>query len=274
MLTVDYDTLGLRAGDLLLDLGCGFGRHAFEGLRRGADIVACDMAHGELVEVRSMCGAMHQAGDIPAGGVGATAQGDATRLPFADGSFDRIIASEVMEHIPNDVAALDELTRVLRPGGTMAITVPAWLPEKVCWALSSDYHAPAAVGGHVRIYTEHHLRTMMRAAGLEPGATTHAHALHSPYWWLRCAVGPANDDNPLVRAYHRLLVWDIEKQPAVTRVAERLLSPLLGKSVVLYARKPTHAPVGSDSAAAGQVPFSTRAGNGTSAIGTKEAVGA
>ena len=44
MLTVDYDTLGLRPGDLLLDLGCGFGRHAFEGFRRGARVVACDMA--------------------------------------------------------------------------------------------------------------------------------------------------------------------------------------------------------------------------------------
>jgi SAM-dependent methyltransferase len=238
MLTVDYDTLGLRAGDLLLDLGCGFGRHAFESLRRGARVVACDMAHDELVEVRSMFGALWEAGDAPPEGLGATTQGDATRLPFADDTFDRIIASEVMEHIPDDGAALAELTRVLRPGGTMAITVPAWLPEKICWALSDAYHAPIAEGGHVRIYTESGLRTKMRSAGLEPGAVGHAHALHSPYWWLRCAVGPTNDDHPLVKAYRRLLVWDIEKAPAVTRVSERILNPLLGKSVVLYARKP------------------------------------
>jgi cyclopropane fatty-acyl-phospholipid synthase-like methyltransferase len=44
VLTADYDRLGLRAGDRLLDLGCGFGRHAFEALRRGARVVACDMA--------------------------------------------------------------------------------------------------------------------------------------------------------------------------------------------------------------------------------------
>jgi SAM-dependent methyltransferase len=241
MLTVDYDTLGLRPGDLLLDLGCGFGRHAFGAVRRGADVVACDMAHAELVQVRSMFGALHESGEVAPGGLGATAQGDATRLPFANDSFDRIIASEVMEHIPDDATALDELTRVLRPGGTIAITVPAWLPEKVCWALSDAYHAPIAEGGHVRIYTEERLRNLMRSAGLEPGATTYAHALHSPYWWLRCAVGPTNDDHPLVKAYHRLLVWDIEKNPAVTRIAEKLLSPLIGKSVVLYARKPHRA---------------------------------
>jgi ubiquinone/menaquinone biosynthesis C-methylase UbiE len=90
MLTVDYDTLGLRPGDLLLDLGCGFGRHAFEAVRRGADVVACDMAHAELVQVRSMFGALHESGEVAPGGLGATAQGDATRLPFANDSFDRL----------------------------------------------------------------------------------------------------------------------------------------------------------------------------------------
>jgi hypothetical protein len=50
-----------------------------------------------------------------------------------------------------------------------------------------------------------------------------------------------DDDHPLARAYHRLLVWDIMKRPAATRVAERALNPLIGKSLVLYARKPVPA---------------------------------
>jgi hypothetical protein len=56
---------------------------------------------------------------------------------------------------------------------------------------------------------------------------------------LRCLVGPQDDTNPLVEAYHRLLVWDMIERPLVTRVAERLLQPVLGKSLVLYARKPS-----------------------------------
>jgi hypothetical protein len=70
------------------------------------------------------------------------------------------------------------------------------------------------------------------------GAHHHAHGLHSPYWWLKCAVGVGDDDHPLARAYHRLLVWDIMKRPVSTRLAERALNPLIGKSLVLYARKP------------------------------------
>ncbi len=238
MLTVDYDVLGLEPGDLVLDLGCGFGRHAYEAFRRGAGVVACDLSAAELKEVRNTFEAMHQAGEAPGTELAGTSNADATLLPFADATFDKIIASEVMEHIPDDLAALTELTRVLKPGGTMAITVPAFLPEVVCWKLSDDYHAPTEIGGHVRIYSEMELRSKMRGVGLEDGATHLEHGLHTPYWWLKCAVGTDNDDHPVVRAYHRLLVWDIESHPPVTRVAERILNPVLGKSRVLYATKP------------------------------------
>jgi SAM-dependent methyltransferase len=238
MLTVDYDRLGLRAGDLLLDLGCGFGRHAFEGLRRGARVVACDMAIPELEQVRALFEAMALEGEAPPGGMAVTANGDATHLPFADDTFDRIIASEVMEHIPDDDGALAELVRVLRPGGVIAVTIPAQMPEKICWMLSDEYYAPKAEGGHVRIYSEGDLRTKMTDAGLDPGASHKAHALHSPYWWLKCAVGPRNDDFPLVKLYNKVLVWDIAKRPAITRLTEQALNPVLGKSLVVYATKP------------------------------------
>ena len=91
----------------------------------------------------------------------------------------------------------------------------------------------------MRIYSEPELRARMRAApACEPGAAHHAHALHSPYWWLKCAVGPTNDDHPLVKAYLQVLVWDItQTQPmgTITRLAERVLNPVLGKSLVVYA---------------------------------------
>jgi SAM-dependent methyltransferase len=237
MLTVRYERLGLRSGDRLLDLGCGFGRHAFEAAKRGARVVAVDYAGTELKEVHNTFDAMEDAGEIDGRRCTGTVQGDATRLPFTDGAFDRIIAAEVLEHIPHDGDALGELARVLRPGGTMAVTVPAYLPERVCWALSEEYHAPFVPGGHVRIYRERALRERMRAAGVQPGFSHHAHALHAPYWWLRCAVGPADDTNAAVARYGRFLEWDITEAPAVTRWADRLLNPVLGKSLVVYATK-------------------------------------
>ena len=243
MLTVRYDWLGVSAGDRVLDLGCGFGRHAYEAMRRGACVVACDFSLAELKDVSGMFAAIADAESttLPRSASGRATNGDATRLPFADGSFDRVIASEVLEHIPDDGAAFAELARVLRPGGTMAVTVPAWLSERICWGLTDEYHAPFVEGGHVRIYRQPDLRQKLRDAGLRPGASHHAHALHAPYWWLKCAVGPTNDSHPLVRAYHEVLLWDIAgRQPMArfTKLADRLANPFIGKSIVVYARKP------------------------------------
>jgi SAM-dependent methyltransferase len=220
----------------VLDLGCGGGRHAFEVYRRGADVVALDMNAAELHDVAVMFAAMREAGEAPDGTAAGTAVGDATAMPFADGCFDRVIAAEILEHILDDQRAMNELARVLKPGGRAAVTVPSWLPERVCWALSEDYHNTP--GGHVRIYTRVELEAKLKRSGLAVGGHHHAHGLHSPYWWLKCAVGVHDDRHPLARAYHRLLVWDIMKRPAVTRLAERALNPVLGKSLVVYLQKP------------------------------------
>jgi SAM-dependent methyltransferase len=236
MLTVDFDRLGLRRGDRVLDMGCGAGRHAFEMYRRGGDVIAFDQDGDELAGVLDLFGAMRDAGEVPDGAEADIKQGDALSLPFADAEFDRVVAAEVLEHIPDDEAAIAELARVLRPGGTMAVTVPRWLPEKVCWALSDAYHE--VEGGHVRIYRGHELVARLEAAGLVYEGRDHAHGLHAPYWWLKCAVGVTDDHHAAVRAYHRLLVWDIMEKPLATRLAERALNPLIGKSLVLYLRKP------------------------------------
>ena len=236
MLTVDFDRLGVAPGDRVLDMGCGAGRHAFELYRRGTDVIAFDQDADELSQVADMFAAMRAEGEVPDGAEADVKQGDALQLPFADGEFDRVVAAEVLEHIPEDEAAIVELVRVLRPGGTMAVTVPRWLPERVCWALSDAYHE--AEGGHVRIYTGRGLVGKLESAGLRYDGTAHAHALHAPYWWIKCLVGVDNDKHPLVRGYHRMLVWDIMKRPWLTRTAERLLDPLLGKSMVLYLTKP------------------------------------
>jgi len=236
MLTVDFDRLGLRPGERVLDMGCGAGRHAFEMYRRGADVIAFDQDADELAGVRDLFVAMREAGEVPSGADADVKEGDALSLPFGDGEFDRIVAAEILEHIPADIQAIEELVRVLRPGGTIALTVPRWLPEVICWKLSTDYHDTP--GGHIRIYTDKELVTKAERAGLVHEGTGYAHGLHSPYWWIKCAVGVRNDDHPIAKAYHRLLVWDIMERPRTTRWAEKVLDPVIGKSMVLYLRKP------------------------------------
>ena len=63
---------------------------------------------------------------------------------------------------------------------------------------------------------------------------------------MKCAVGPTNDDHPLVTKYREFLEWDIMTQPRSTKIAEKVLSPALGKSIVLYGHKPATSPIGTD----------------------------
>jgi SAM-dependent methyltransferase len=236
MLTVDFRKFPVSPGHRVLDLGCGGGRHAFEVYRRGAHVVAADLDLGELAPVRGMFAAMSAEGEAPPLAAAVAVSADATNLPFPADAFDRVIAAEILEHVREDSRAMAEIARVLRPGGIAAVTVPTWLPERICWALSQEYHE--VPGGHIRIFTRGELSVKLTRAGLTVTGAHHAHGLHSPYWWLKCAVGVHDDEHRAVRAYHRLLVWDIMRRPALTRRVEAALNPMIGKSLVIYAEKP------------------------------------
>lgn len=237
MLTVDFDRLGIGPGVSVIDVGAGAGRHSFEAYRRGADITAFDMSESDMAAVATMFEAMAAEGQAGESARAKAVVGDALALPYDDGTFDVVIASEILEHVPADDAAIAELVRVLKPGGTLAVTVPRWLPEQICWLLSDEYHANE--GGHVRIYRASDLRAKIAGLGMQFSHTHHAHALHSPFWWLKCAVGVERTSHPVIAAFHKLLVWDMMSAPALTRAAEAALDPLIGKSLALYFDKPS-----------------------------------
>lgn len=156
-------------------------------------------------------------------------------LPFADATFDKVICSEVLEHIPDYRGVLKEIQRVLKPGGDFAASVPRRWPERICWWLSSEYHE--VEGGHIRIFDSAELREDIEREGFLCTGRHWAHALHVPYWWLKCLFWDQRDDHPLIVLYHRFLVWDMLDRPLFTRTLEWLANPLLGKSVVMYFRK-------------------------------------
>ncbi|HEY8939946.1 MAG TPA: class I SAM-dependent methyltransferase [Cellvibrio sp.] len=233
MLTINFNDFPLTAGDHVLDLGCGEGRHAINVyLQANVNAIAVDLNFNDLLTARSRFIPFAQP-DLEKAFY--LQQADATHLPFADASIDKIICSEVLEHIPNYQAVLGEIKRVLKPDGLLAVTVPRAWPEKICWWLSAEYHQ--VDGGHIRIFNGQQLRTEIEQSGFIFYRRHWAHALHSPFWWLKCLWWKTQDTNPLIKAYHRLLVWDLMQKPWLTRTLEKILNPIMGKSVVMYFRK-------------------------------------
>ncbi len=234
MQTVDFDIFKLASGDRVLDLGCGEGRHALLAyLAKNVESVGVDLSHADLITTHEKYKIFAEPGNSHK--TFKLSQANALHLPFADNTFDKVICSEVLEHIPDYRAVLKEIDRVLKPGGIFAASVPRFMPEKICWLLSDEYHANE--GGHIRIFKENELRKDIERLGLRHYHRHWAHALHAPFWWLKCMLWKTQDESLLIKAYHRLLVWDLMSRPLITQSLEKLLNPLIGKSVVMYFEK-------------------------------------
>jgi ubiquinone/menaquinone biosynthesis C-methylase UbiE len=236
MQTVERKYFPLTPGQRVLDLGCGEGRHVIAACALdGVDAVGVDLSLDDLATARQRMQAFDATDNGPDTPLFALLAGDALRLPFADATFDAVICSEVLEHIPDYRAALVEIQRVLKPGGYFCASVPRAWCERICWWLSREYHQTP--GGHLRIFRAASLRAEIEERGFRCYKEHGAHALHTVYWWLQCLFWKTRERNWLVRQYHRLLVWDMMRKPALTHAVERALNPVLGKSVVMYFRK-------------------------------------
>lgn len=234
MITVSPELLNLEPGQRVLDLGCGEGRHAIHlMLTDDVEIFGIDLSRQDIQTASERAAPFMSAGQQV--GRLQLGVGNALELPFADQFFDVVICSEVLEHIEDYRGVLKEINRVLKPCGIFSATVPAFFPEWVCWKLSDAYHQ--VEGGHIRIFREKQLRKSIEDLGHQFFARHKAHALHAPYWWLKCLFW-GRDEHPMVSTYHRFLVWDLMQKPRLTRWMEKLLNPLLGKSIALYFVKP------------------------------------
>ncbi len=109
--------LAVKQGERVLDIGCGNARDIARIAACGGHVIGVDISEGMVAAARQEVERM--------GIKGITLQvGDATCLDFPDASFDKLLCSEVIEHIPDAPQALREMHRVLKPGGTLVLSTP------------------------------------------------------------------------------------------------------------------------------------------------------
>ena len=235
MITIDFNKLDIKPDARILDIGCGEGRHTIKACQqKGTICIGADFVFKNLVETKNKLSFYNNFTDLKCKTVDLSCM-DVTKMPFKNSSFDSIICSEVLEHIPDDAMAISELVRILKPKKNLAVSVPRFWPEKICWHLSDEYFN--ANMGHVRIYKKKSLIKTIESFGVKHYACHYAHSIHAPFWWLKCFFGPNRTDSKPVNLYHRILVWDLMKKPKFTSFIDKLLNPVLGKSLVLYFKK-------------------------------------
>jgi SAM-dependent methyltransferase len=149
--------LGLPAGARILDAGCGSGRNMVL-LARYGEVTGIELSAASVAVARRR-------------GVGEVLEGSVDELPFADHSFDFAVSLDVLEHLDDDRRSLLEMRRVVRPGGQLLVTVPAYP-----WLWSSHDE----VNHHRRRYTRATLLEVAGQAGWEATRTTHFNSLLLP----------------------------------------------------------------------------------------------
>ena len=234
MQTIRFKNLNLSNDEFLLDMGCGEGRHSIGAyIETQANILGLDLSTKDLKI------AQKRLNDFDTSNIKSICQfggADIVSIPLLDSSLDAVICSEVLEHVNSPQESIKELIRVLKPGGVLALSVPRYMPELICWKLSKEYSKTP--GGHVRIFKHQQLKKLGINNGLEYQSFHWAHGLHSPYWWLQCLFWKTKETSHIVNLYHKLLVWDLMKKPLLTKIFEAILQPLIGKSLVMYFKKP------------------------------------
>jgi ubiquinone/menaquinone biosynthesis C-methylase UbiE len=242
----------LAPGDWVLDLGAGDGRHTVEACRWPCRVVAVDVEQEMLRLARAYVPRDDQEGPSVEPHVSHNRErcrgqadfivADAQHLPFRDGAFDKVMCTEVLEHIPDDKAGIRELYRVAKPGADVAVSVPRYGPERIFWTLSWEYwHTP---GGHVRLYRPGEMARYLREHGFELHTTRYRHALQAMYWFLRCTFGKDNEQSLLPRTMARFINWYHSKRPRRIEEMEAVANLLIGKDMIMYSRKP--AALGAD----------------------------
>ena len=230
---IAFPGVEIGPGDTVVDVGCGAGIVCAYAGRMGASVIGIDVEESLVREAdQAMRG-------LPARSWrGITS--DCDPIPLPDGQASVVVATEVLEHVPDPTMLLAELVRIGRPGARYVLSVPDPASENLLRIVAPGWYWKTPQ--HVRVFEHEEFDALIRGAGLEIAGRFASGFEQSLWWTFRMAAGmdgpydPPPPDSPLLKHWNE--AWAALIATSRGRQLAEALDWLVPKSQVVVARKP------------------------------------
>lgn len=231
VVSIDLEELDVRPGDRVLDLGCGSGRFSLPMLKRGYRMVSADLDEPRLKLFHELAHKDNLEG--------RPTRSDAANLAFETACFDAVVCREMLERIADPAPVMDEIRRVLRPGGRLCIIVPSSHTERWFQWVNPEW---LEMCGHLHVYSRKELTQILEAAGFQVLDVRGRNFFYSLFWFFHTLAKTHHDGTGAIQEHwtlaHRIQnFWRRLGNGRLKRGIEAIGNLLFPKSYLYYCVK-------------------------------------
>jgi glycosyltransferase involved in cell wall biosynthesis/SAM-dependent methyltransferase len=228
---IDLERLRIKRESRVLDLGCGAGQFTIPMLEHGYQSVCVDLDAPRLSEVTAACDEK----GLPSSALRA----DATNLPCQTASFDSVVCREMIEHIHQPGRVIEEIRRVLKPEGSLCVTVPSAHTEHYFQWVESRW---LEMAGHVNVFTRKSMCELLETHGFRVVEIRGRNCFYSFFWFIHTLAGTTHDGTGRIQDHFQLAnrvfaAWARLGSGRLKRAIERGGNFLVPKSYVYYCER-------------------------------------
>jgi ubiquinone/menaquinone biosynthesis C-methylase UbiE len=231
--TIDLKYFSVTKGLNILDYGCGSGRKALDFASKNVNIYAVD------TDKKSLSILEKNILNKNIKNISITKIEKNRSLLFKNSFFDRVILSEVLEHVDSPSSVIEEIYRVMKKGGILCVSIPTSTTERVYNFLNPNYYSKA---GHRRVFTKNEIILLLESEGFGVNKIYKENFKFAIYWILASLLkinpsdsGETENRTSLDKYYYK--IWGILYLLRVANLVERMGNSLFPKSIYLYAEK-------------------------------------
>lgn len=228
---INLDWLKLKKGDKVLDLGCSFGEQAIRIAKEELIVYGMDKSKKAIRQFKESA----EKENVKCVAI----VGDIKKIPYADNYFDAMVATEVFEHVQEPEKAINESTRVLRPGAHVCISIPTPISERIFRFLHPTWVKDSK---HINVFSKGQILSLLSQEGFRIERVENQNFEWSIFWLIHSFLKTRFDSTGAPLGNHKVSenyfkVWDYIRKFRMEKLFLWFGNKIFPKSYYIYAVK-------------------------------------